>query len=96
LFPQLCAFAIQSSESLSKLCIRPPHIADEELNIQAFFPWNATPTIGQVALGPVLEDIKDSPLVRINQDALKFASGDIPFEFVNGESLWEPVRRRIM
>ena len=54
------------------------------------------PTIGQVALGPVLEDIKDSPLVRINQDALKFASGDIPFEFVNGESLWEPVRRRIM
>jgi len=52
--------------------------------------------MGQVALGPVWEDIKDSPLVRINQDALIFASGGIPFEFVNGESLWEPVRRRIM
>lgn len=83
-------------ESLSKFCIRPPHIADEKLNIKAFFPWNATPIIGQVALGPVWEDIKDSPLVRINQDALIFASRGIPFEFVNGESLWEPVRRRIM
>lgn len=88
----LCAW----KESLSKLCIRLPHIADEELNIQAFFPWNTTPIIGQVALGPVGENIKDSPLVRINQDALIFAGGGIPFEFVNGESSWKPVRRRIM
>ena len=83
-------------ERLSKLCIRPPHIADEKLNIQAFFPWNATPIIGQMALGTIWEDIKDSPLVRINQAALIFASGGIPFELVNGESSWEPVRRRIM
>lgn len=67
---ELCVW----KEGLSKLCIRPPHIADEELNIQAFFPWNATPIL--------------------SQDTLIFAGGSIPFEFVNGECSWEPVRRR--
>ena len=89
---ELCVW----KEGLSKLCIKPPHIADEELNIQAFFPWNATPILSQVALGPVWEDIKDSPFVRLNQDTLIFAGGSIPFKFVNGECSWEPVRRRIV
>ena len=78
-----------------KLCIGPPHVADEEPYIQAFFPGDTAPIIRQMTLGPVWKDIEDAPLFRINQDALISAGGSVPFEFVNGKCLREPVGRRI-
>ena len=48
-----------------------------------------------MTLSPVWKDIEDAPLFRINQDALISAAGSVPFEFVNGKCLREPVGRRI-
>ena len=72
-----------------------PHIADEELYLQAFFPGNVPPIISQMALGPIRENVEDPALFRINQNALIFTGRSIAFEFVNGKRLWKLVRRRI-
>ena len=82
-------------EGLCKFGVGAPHIADEELYLQAFFPGNVPPIISQMALGPIRENVEDPALFRINQNALIFTGRSIAFEFVNGKRLWKLVRRRI-
>lgn len=80
-------------EALCRLCIGLPHIADEELYIQTFFPRDTAPIISQMTLGPVGKDIEDALLFQINQDTLISTGGSVPFESINGKCLWEPVGR---
>ncbi len=80
---------------MCKFGVGAPHIADEELYLQAFFPGNVPPIISQMALGPIRENVEDPALFRINQNALIFTGRSIAFEFVNGKRLWKLVRRRI-
>lgn len=82
-------------EGLCKFGVGAPHIADEELYPQAFFPGNVPPIISQMALGPIRENVEDPALFRINQNALIFTGRSIAFEFVNGKRLWKLARRRI-
>ena len=82
-------------EGLCKFGVGAPHIADEELYLQAFFPGNVPPIISQVALGAIRKNVEDPAFFRINQNALIFAGRSITFEFVNGKRLWKLVRRRI-
>lgn len=58
-------------EGLCKFGVGAPHIADEELYLQAFFPGNVPPIISQMALGPIWENVEDPTLFRINQNALR-------------------------
>ena len=72
-------------EGLCKFGVGAPHIADEELYLQAFFPGNVPPIISQMALGPIWGECRGSGAFRINQNALIFTGRSIAFEFVNGK-----------
>lgn len=48
-----------------------------------------------MTIGPFWKDIKNPPLLRIDQDALVFVGGSVAFEFVNGKSLLKLAERRI-
>ncbi len=82
-------------EGLCKFGVGAPHIADEELYLQAFFPGNVPPIISQMALGPIRGECRGSGAFRINQNALIFTGRSIAFEFVNRKSLRKLARWRI-
>lgn len=72
---------------MCKFGVGAPHIADEELYLQAFVPGNVPPMISQMALGPIREDVEDPALFRIGQNALIFTGRSIAFESINGKRL---------
>ena len=58
-------------EGLCKFGVGAPHIADEELYLQAFFPGNVPPIIIQMALGPIRENVEEPALFLIHKNVLK-------------------------
>ena len=79
-------------EGLFKFGVGAPHIADEELYLQAFFLPNVPPIISQMALGPIRENVEIRRFFDINR-----MHGYLPVKLLplnRVESFVKLVRRR--